>query len=247
MVDRGAELIKPKATELKLGGDFTLFNPSTTRFGTDVDGEGRKYLEVLSDDRTLHLSDNFPKVEVSVVTPPHRSSGLEFTPFTPEKGYVITDLDHSLDSKQRRVDEKNFSDWTDLPFAPLGLYIGIGNNSLDNNEEYFKLLTRLRLQLSFPQAVFEGRTDPDFIKISKEGRQWLSNFYPIETGPIPSPIVPLPGDKNVVSADSFGHSILLPEDRKLLEQIRATFYLSGDQTVSKPRGLIKPGPFIPKK
>ncbi len=214
------EIPRQDDSEIRLGQEFTLFNPSRTVRIHRTDGSGREHSSPLVL-RPMYL----PRFHVEINALWRPSEDIGITPFRKDTSYPIDEGDEGLQldtltipTEQREdikeeVEEEN-------PF-PLHLKVSLGRSVNEiarvyaTNEktvkDFFKLLC---LQLQFPdKSTYEGRVSGQIQDSGIEGsiQPVIKYFYPKE---------PLEVQNN-----TYGHLLHLPDDEDKLSAIRAKFLL----------------------
>lgn len=183
-----------------------------------------------------------PKL-ASVIEPPKSTSLSGITPFDPEVGYQITKEDTNPQARKEKVKllrqqgGKDISDKVQLwlsfftsaeELEKAGIVTRLMRDwdreqvpyFVAKNSDYYNFLKSLRLNLSFPTGVVcESRPEAFGAKNEIIHIEFM-NFYPLDTGPLPS----LGIFEGVMPPVFEGFEVLLPNDLEKLKQIEARVY-----------------------
>jgi len=231
-----AEHLTPRPEIIRVGQAFQPFNPSRVL----LDKVGECHVRFLLETGALPIFT--VEIYIQDFGEGYLKSGA-FTPFHPGAGYTLTDEDFSPQKRRRKIEmmEVQGIPAIDYRIASKELNGQIEPDELEkqgfltSNRENLRpeveaTLRRLGLQFSFPNGVYETRTDstyfdPDTLAVShwleKEGHYDplpvnFDSFYPIARGPLAA----------YADDDSTGLKILVHPQMEELSQIRGKFVLA---------------------
>ena len=234
---RPEQELQPEVVELNQ--EFTLFAPRRTN-----SAPSHNFPEVTRFFSSVSLrTDLLPDLPIGIDTFAQKTNRVYgLTPFSPREGYQISQADFDINRRiqkirrlrgytrygGRQIDFKKAPLYITVEQDDLGLAdIGLGKlvgMTLYEDEKVSALGSRLRLNLLFPNHVFESRSS------SSRGIRF-DDFYPADLDPLAS----LPyeeiverGLTSVIEGVELheGLNLFVPSNPKILEQIRGRFILS---------------------
>lgn len=237
-MDNIPEREQPKPERIvSLGEDFSLFDPEYT-----ILSRSQNEVTIFKSPIKLNLENNLQTpLNIHALTSP-TYKGESITPFDPELGYQIDSEDLKLETRVQKMKRLHDVLNRKIDFSKAPLYLAIYKYDFDStyrlnlneeskrdsvvaenlfSQEMFDLLKRLRALVSFPEGkgAFEAKSS---LKELEHGSIMFDNFYPIDSGPLPTPAE----DAGIIRE---GFNLFLPSDPGKLSQIKARFVLAEEQ------------------
>ncbi len=203
---------------------------------------------------------DLPKIPISISALDNNSHIKDLlSPFSPKDGYQIDADDLKLETRVKKDKDPKYSGYIDRSKIPLVLSIRSGTTQLEKaglakkqglgttiNPEFLPLIRRLRVQVFFPSSPpdvapddpnfhsassYEARPRPLFLNSTMPDINFL-DFYPLETGPLPTTD---PDDENLLKSHlDQGFGLQLPLDLEKLKQIEIKFIILPEQKTDIP-------------
>lgn len=229
------EIKQPQPETVRLNQKFPLFKPGIN-LPTLVGGIKQE----LGPIAILEEPNVIPLMPISIFLRGlnfHYESVASITPLNPNEGYRFTKED--LDPIKRAIKNDGKRGFVDNPASFFYLSVGasfIKKNSdlfrVVNGKNFFKeelleVLRKIRVQLSFPNGLYEAEPGTDSLENS--GELLFYSFYPMDMGPLSR----APEDYGKIGSQYLrkGHELRLPKDSKELSKIEARFFLADQEPV----------------
>ena len=150
---------------------------------------------------------------------------MGITPFDPELGYQIDSDDLTLDTRIKKfrnlMDTGDYIDFSKASNVIVVMHL-LSRDDIPISHSMLDLLKKLRLYVFFPTSRYESKYWDNYLEPSTDAKgPWLSHFYPLDTGPLPTDIIQ--------PYMNSGLKLYVPADLEKLSQIRARFVLAEEQ------------------